>query len=176
MSSTQTHKHAIWMHKAAHELVEYGSTAVFLGLFFLAFTAYRNFVLAEYRITALHYSASIIEALILAKVVLIGDLLHLGRRFEDAPLALTTLFKAVVFSVFVGVFAVLEHTVIGLIHGKGVAGGIHQLMSHGKDEIFSRILVTFVAFVPFFAFWELRRVLGESKVRALFFRKRALKE
>ena len=33
-------------------------------------------------------------------------------------------------------------------------------------------LVIFVAFIPFFAFRELGRVLGEGKIRTLFFRKR----
>jgi hypothetical protein len=33
--------------------------------------------------------------------------------------------------------------------------------------------VIFVAFVPFFAFRELGRVLGEGKIWALFFRRRA---
>ncbi|MBP1598046.1 MAG: hypothetical protein H6Q05_3423 [Acidobacteria bacterium] len=32
--------------------------------------------------------------------------------------------------------------------------------------------VTFDAFIPFFAFRELGRVLGEGKIRTLFFRKR----
>jgi hypothetical protein len=40
---------------------------IYLAIFFGVFTWYRRFVLAEYRITYLHYGTAIIEALILAK-------------------------------------------------------------------------------------------------------------
>jgi len=39
--------------------------------------------------------------------------------------------------------------------------------------LLARCLITFVAFIPFFAFKELGRVLGEDKIRTLFFRGRA---
>jgi len=39
----------------------------------------------------------VLEALVLAKVILIGDVLRLGRRFEDKPLIVPTLYKTVVF-------------------------------------------------------------------------------
>jgi hypothetical protein len=54
---------------------------------------------------------------------LIGDALGLGRGDENKPLIYPTLRKAIVFSCFVGVFAIVEHMVVGLIHGKGLAGG-----------------------------------------------------
>src|SRR5262245_34380390 len=42
-----------------------------------------------------------------------------------------------------------------------------------KYELLARCLITFVAFIPFFAFKELERILGEDKMRTLFFRGRA---
>jgi hypothetical protein len=137
------------------------------------FAWYRRFVLAEYQISYLHYGTAVIEALILAKVILIGDAVGLGRRTHDKPLIYPTVRKAVVFSVFVGIFAIVEHMVEGLIHGKGVAGGLATLWSEGKDEILARCLVTFFAFIPFFAFRELGMLMGEGKLRRLFFRRDA---
>jgi hypothetical protein len=163
----------MWRGRIAHELVEYWINFVYLAVFFAAFTWYRRFVLAEYQITYLHYGTAVIEALILAKVILIGDALGLGRSRENGPLIYPTLRKALVFSCFVGVFAIVEHMVVGLIHGKGVAGGLAALWNEGKDEIFSRGLITFFAFIPFFAFRELGMLLGEGKLRDLFFRRHA---
>jgi hypothetical protein len=159
-----------WKERIARELVNYWITFVYLAVFLGAFAWYRRFVLAEYQITYLHFGTAIIEALILAKVILIGDALGLGRGDENKPLIYPTLRKAVVFSCFVGVFAIVEHMVDGLIHGKGFAGGLAELWSEGKYEIFSRCLITFFAFIPFFAFRELGMLLGEGKLRALFFR------
>lgn len=160
-----------WKHRMGQEFVRYWINVVYLATFFGVFTWYRRFVLAEYRITYLHYGTAIIEALILAKVILIGDALGLNRKDENKPLIYPTVRKAIVFSIFVGIFAVIEHVVGGLFHGKGVAGGLATLWSEGRDEILARCLVTFFAFIPFFAFRELGMLLGEGKLRKLFFRR-----
>jgi hypothetical protein len=161
-----------WKQRIAHELLQYWINVVYLGIFFGAFTWYRRLILAEYGITYLNYGTAIIEALILAKVILIGEALGLGRGDEDKPLIYPTLRKAVVFSVFVGIFAIIEHIVGGVLHGKGVAGGLALLWHEGKDELLARCLVTFCAFIPFFAFRELEMTLGVGKFRRLFFRRR----
>jgi hypothetical protein len=89
-----------WKAKLAHELVEYWINFLYLVFFFGTFTWYRRLVLAEYHISYLHYGAAVIEALILAKVILIGDALRLERRLEERPLIIPTLYNAVVFSLF----------------------------------------------------------------------------
>jgi hypothetical protein len=165
-----------WKQRLAHEFVQYWITVAYLVVFFGAFAWYRRFVLAEYQISYMHYGSAIIEALILAKVILVGDALGLNRGYENKPLIYPTLGKAVVFSIFVGIFAILEHMIEGLIHGTGIAGGLAALWSEGRDEIISRCLVTFFAFIPFFAFRELALVLGEGKLRRLFFRRSAVRE
>ena len=44
-------------------------------------------------------------------------------------------------------------------------------MTH-PSEMIARTIIIFSIFVPFFAFRELRRVIGEDKFRDLFFRMR----
>lgn len=70
-------------------------------------------------------------------------------------------------------FHVLEYMVGGLLRGKGLIGGIEEITSRGKYELLARCMVVFFAFIPFFAFRELGRVLGEGKLRKLFFQRRA---
>ena len=50
---------------------------------------------------------------VLAKVIMVGDILRLGRGLEQKPLIVPTLHRTVVFSVWVGLFSVLEATVPG---------------------------------------------------------------
>ena len=157
--------------KVVHELVEYWINVAYLAVFFGAFTEYRRLILADYHIHYLHYGISLIKALVLAKVIMIGDILHLGRRLEDKPLIVPVLYKAFVFSLWVGLFSIVEHTTTGLLYGKGLAGGVDELLSEGIDELLAGSLVIFLAFIPFFAFKALERVLGEGKVRRLFFRR-----
>jgi hypothetical protein len=165
-----------WKKRILRELVQYWTNVIYLAIFFGAFAWYRRFILAHYDISYLNYGTAIVEALILAKVIMLGDALGLSRGLEDRPLIYPTLYKAIVFSCFVGVFAILEHILGGLLKGKGVAGGLAELWREGKYEIIARCLINFLAFIPFFAFRELRTVLGEGKLHQLFFRRRAAPE
>lgn len=158
--------------KVVHELVEYWINVAYLAVFFGAFSTYRRLVLTEYHIHYLHYGIGLIKALVLAKVIMIGDILHLGRRLEDKPLIVPVLYKAFVFSLWVGLFSIVEHTITALLHGKCLAGGVNELLSEGMSELLAGLLVVFFAFIPFFAFKALERVLGEGKVRRLFFSRR----
>jgi hypothetical protein len=157
--------------KIFHEMAEYWLNVIYLALVFAAFTQYRRFVLAAHGITYTNYWVAVIEALILAKVVMIGDVIRLGRRLEHKPLIYSTLLKTVVFSLFVGVFTIIEHMIKSLLKGEGLTGGLIALLGKGNHELLAGCLVVLVTFIPFFAFRELGRVLGEGKIWALFFRK-----
>ncbi len=167
-----TTKKAGWKQAFSREMIEYGITFAYLAFFFGVFAWYRRLVLAEYQITYLHYGVALVEALVLAKVILVGDALGLGRDFKGKPLIVPAVYRAFVFTLFVGAFEILERTIVGLLHGKGLAGGIHEILSKSTDELLASCLVTFFAFIPFFAFKELGRVLGQGNVRGLLFRKR----
>jgi hypothetical protein len=161
-----------WKQRATREFIEYCINVAYLTVFFGAFTWYRRLILAHYGIAYLHYWISLIKALILAKVIMIADLLGLGRRFENKPLIVPTMYRTVVFTVFVAAFAILEHTIGGLLKGKGLAGGFYEFKSEGWYELLARCLVIFFAFIPFFAFKELGRVLGKGRIVDMFFRKK----
>lgn len=145
---------------------------VYLTLVFAAFTQYRRLILADVGITYTNYGIALVEALILAKVIMIGDMFHLCRSLENKPLIFPTLLKTVVFTLFVGLFVFIEYAVKGLIKGKEALEGIMELLGKGSYEVLAGWLVIFVAFIPFFALRELSRVLGgEGKILALFFRR-----
>jgi hypothetical protein len=159
--------------KVRHELVEYAFNVVYLMLVFAAFTQYRRFLLAEYSITYTNYWVGLIGALILGKVIMIGSRFRLGRWFEDKPLIVPTIYKAVIFSVFVLVFRVVEYAIKGLLHGDGLAAALVEFFAQkGIDEVLANLLVVLVALIPFFAVKELGRVLGRERIAALFFRNR----
>lgn len=151
-----------------HEMKDYLITAAYLAAFFVSFTTYRKLVLAEYHLGYFAYGWALMEAMILAKVILIGQFLHLGDRFRDRPLILSTLWKSIVFGLLVAVFVVLEHVVTALLHHRPVASEF-QLTGGQGYEMLARVQLMLVAFVPFFAFREISAVLGEGKLIELFF-------
>ncbi len=159
--------------RAIEEFKLFWVIATYLGLMLGAFAWYRRLVLSESGISYLHYGGAVIEAMILAKVILIGEALGLGKRFEGAPLIISAIFKSLIFGVFVGLFGILEHAIEGLLHHHAWKQIAHELLSAGREEILARTVVMIVTFIPFFAFWETDRVLGKGKLFALFFRTRA---
>ncbi len=164
-----------WKQKVGRELAEYWLNFAYLFIFFGVFIMYRRLVLAEYEISYYHYGFAFFKALVLAKVVMIGDFLGLAGRLRDKPLIVSTLYKAVVFAVWVFFFDLVEHTVHGLLHGQGFSGGISWIAGN-LDELLAGALVVFFACKPFFAFKELGRVLGVGRIARLFFRKRTALE
>jgi hypothetical protein len=159
-----------WKSKFVNEITEYAINFLYLAVFFGVFTFYRRLVLAEYQISYMNYGFSLIKALILAKVIMIGSLFHLGGKYQDKPLIYPVLYNTIVFTIWVAVFFVLEDMVVGLLHGKGLAGGWQELKSRNVDELLARCVVILFAFIPFFAFKELGRVIGNKTIVELFFR------
>jgi hypothetical protein len=89
-----------------------------------------------------------------------------------SPLIYPTLYKTLVFAVFVGAFKVVEQVIKGLWDGEGLSGALAQFSEKRLELVLANSLVILVAFIPFFAVKELGRVLGTKKIWALFFRTR----
>jgi hypothetical protein len=145
----------------------------YLAFVLVAFANYRRLILAEYQINYLHYGYALVEALVLAKIILIGEALGVGERYSERPLIFTTVFKSIAFGILAAVFAALEHLVEGMIHHKNLEGIWADLISKGIDEILARLLIMIVAFLPFFAIWELQRVIPGVRFFDLFFKERS---
>lgn len=164
-----TGKHAALKEKLVEELKLYWIITLYLAVLFGLLMIYRRLVLAEAGVSYIGYGFAIVEALIIAKVILIGDSFELSRRFADRALVVPVLYRTALFGVFVMVFGVLEHVAEGLFHKKSMGDILQGMLDIGMYELLARMLMLIVAFVPFFAFWELGRALGPQKLTALFF-------
>jgi len=153
--------------RAREELRLYWIITLYLALFLVALTMYRRLVLAEVGIAYLHYGFALVEALILAKIILIGEAIGVGRRFERSSLLVTAVVKSILFSLLAFLFTMVERVIEGLVHGKTWSAILASFVENGFDEMQARALMMFVAFVPFFAFWEMRRVLGAERFEAI---------
>jgi hypothetical protein len=143
--------------------------ALYLWMFLGSFTLYRRLIIDETGASYLHYGIALVEALVIAKVILVGKMFGLGRRFENRPLIVPVVYKTIVFGIFVLLFAVVERLIEGWFHQQGLLGGLREIGDIGTYELGARVLMLIVAFVPFFAFTEIGRVLGIDRLRAMFF-------
>ena len=168
MTSEKTeHRHEL-KRRVVDELEKYLVVAVFLAFFFGSVTTYRRLVLAEYHIGYLEYGWGLVKALILAKVILIGQLFHLGKRFEGRRVIWAILGKTLLFGLLILAFALCEHVISALIHHRGMKEEFTFTTAQGY-ELLARVQLELVALLPLFAFTELDRVLGEGKMASLLF-------
>jgi len=79
----------------------------------------------------------------------------------------------VIFSAFALAFEIVEHVILGWFHGKSPAAVFAEISEKGWPHLAAMTMVVFFAFLPFFAFRELGRVLGEGKIKELFFSRRS---
>ena len=165
-------KSTAW-HKVVHEFQELLVVSLLVTPFFLSFTAYRRLLVHEPVSAFFDYGMALVNALVLAKVILIGEIAGLGKRVEKRPLLISTIAKALVFSVFALAFHILEIIVRGLLHHDTFGGALHGVVVAESGELLTRGLIFFFAFIPFFALRELRRVLGEVEFKDLFLGKKS---
>jgi hypothetical protein len=167
MSSTViAQKSDIWQ-RLGHEMKKYVAIVLYLAFFFGSVVNYERLVLAGYHIGYTEFGVAIVKALVLGKVILIGEALHVGERFRGRALWLPVLWKTFVFSLFIAAFVVVEHLVGAAVHHRTLAEEFQFVTQH-RDIVLARIQLETVALVPLFAFMELGRVLGERELHSLF--------
>ena len=159
--------------KAIHELREYLTVLLFLAPLFGAFSTYRMLLQGRFREGSFEYGTALINALILSKIILVGEYLRLGKRQEKRPLIYSTVYKSFVFTLLVAVFQVLEGAVKGVWHGEGLAGPLPCSATEVRPNCWLSAWLTFAPSLPFFALREIRWVLGGARLADLFFRSSA---
>lgn len=158
--------------RAYREFKEFLVIALYLWVIFSLLIWHKSLILNEEHISYLARGIALINALVLAKFVLIAKALHLGDQADDAPLIYPTLLKSGLFSIMLAVCKILEDAAVGFYHGKTFSQSIADLGGGTLKGILTLTLLLIVMLIPFFAFGELRRILGEGQLTQLFFRPR----
>ena len=152
--------------KVLHEFEEVLILTAYLAFFFCALATYSMLLLDNLHISYFAYGTALINAAVMAKVILIGEAVHAGRKFEGKALVVSAFWKSFVFGWLVFAFHIIEEMAKNLIQGKDAAGAFRGIR---LDDLLSRSVVVFCTFVPLFGFREVRRVIGRDRFRALFF-------
>jgi hypothetical protein len=158
--------------KAWQGMKDYFIISLYLWLIFGLFVIYQSVILAEHDIPFAMHGFALINALALAKVMLVAREFNFADNFKDAPLIIPTLFKSAAFAVILGCFKILEEIGVGLYHGRSISESIIEVVGGRIEGILVFIALLAVELIPFFGFTELRRVFGEGKLERLFFTSR----
>ena len=165
-----------WAQRVIDELTGFLGIAAYLWACFGVLAIHEYLVLRQHQIQYVFYGFAITNALILGKVVVVAEKFHLGERFRSSPLICAILYKAFVFSLAFFCFEVIEHSVFGIVKGRGIVESLPRYGGGGLVGILSTGVITFVMLIPFFAFREIGRAIGEDELHALIFTRRAVKK
>jgi hypothetical protein len=160
--------------RAYSEFKEFLMLTIYLWLFLGMFILYKSVVLAENHIDFAAHGVALINALVLAKFMLIVRAFHPAKQTEDAPLIYPTLVKAGIFAVTLMVLKILEDITVGYFHHRSFTESIADLGGGSWRAILIFTVILFLVLIPLTAFGEVQRVLGEGKLQGLFLRPRDL--
>jgi len=140
---------------------------ILLGLFAL----HKSIVLNEPH-PFYHQGFAVINAFVLAKIMLIAEVFHVADNLKHKPLIYPIVYKSAVFSLILLSCHVLEETLSAAWHGQSVA---EKIMDSGGGSLIGLVVsavIMFVVLMPFFAFREMGRDIGNQKLFEQFFRQR----
>jgi len=158
---------------ALREAKRFLAMFLYLWVLFALFVLHESIVLAQHDVTFSPYGIALVNALVLAKVMLVAEDLHLGRWLEGKPLVYPILYKSAAFTVVFICVHVAETFIEGILRGKTALASLPAIGAGGLEHIVSAGVIVSFALIPFFAFTEFRRVVGESELRALLFHARS---
>jgi hypothetical protein len=95
--STVSSKGAVLKQKAVHEFEQFFGISLYLAFVFCAVATNRMLLLNKFNDAYFYYAAALINALVIAKIILIGEYAHVGKKYEAKPLLLSAVYKALLF-------------------------------------------------------------------------------
>lgn len=140
---------------------------LYLWILFGLFVLNERTILKEHGIDFAMHGWALVNAFILAKVMLVVEDLRLGRWLEEKPLVYPIVFESLLLAVLFLLFHVLEHVISGMIGGESWRESVPAIGGGGITGVVCVALVVFASLIPFFAFKHLGRAVGHDKVRAL---------
>ena len=162
--------------RAVSELKKYAAIAFYLWILFSLFEIHRYAVLREFNLSSLSgykIGFALVNALIMGKVILIGEALHVGEQLSEKRLIFSVLFKSAAFALLVVCFDIVEEVIVGMIHGKSLAASIPQMAGGGLEGKALFGMMAFVVLIPFFLFTEVQKVIGRETLQSLILRERS---
>ena len=147
----------------------------FVLMFFYLWALLLLFLLNEdiiLRKRGINYPAqgfALLNAFMLAKVMLLVEDLDLGRWLRRRPLIFPIIQESMFLAVLFICFHIVEHVVIGWFKGEALAASVPHIGGGGFIGLACVAAILFIVLLPFFAFKHIARELGRGRLRAMMF-------
>jgi hypothetical protein len=152
--------------RAVSELEEYAIITAYLWLLFAVLSLHKQLV-QGHGISFWLQGFAIVNALIFGKVVLIGQALEVGKGLERRALVWVVLGKSLIFAILLLAFHIVEEAIRLWFESKPLSEAFADL-GGTLPGLVTNAAIFFVALIPFFAFREAARILGNGALLNLF--------
>ena len=155
--------------KAIEEFRAFLIMAVYLWLVFALMLLNEAVVLKKPNFNFLAQGFAVINALVLAKVMLIADDLGYGRELDHLPLIWPILYKSISYALLFVIFHEFEHFVVAWINGKLSTFSLPTLAGGSWAGAACVWAAMTLSLMPFFAIREISKLIGTGRVWRLMF-------
>jgi hypothetical protein len=153
--------------RAVGELEKYAVITVYLWLLFALFSLHKQLV-QGHGISVWQQGFAIVNALIFGKVILIGQALEVGKGLERRALVWVVLGKSLIFAILLLAFHIVEEAIRAWLESEPLSAAFADF-GGTLPGLLTYAAIFFVALIPFFAFQEAARILGNGALWNLFF-------
>ena len=161
-----------WKKRALDELRKLSITVGYLWVLLSVFTLHREIILANYHINySARFGFAFINAVILAKFMWLGEILHAGKKAAAKALLYSMLWNSALFTIILMVCHLLEEALIKVWHGQSFAASFSETVADPRG-IFATMLLMFVVLIPFFFAKGLIEILGKDEIKRLLLKAR----
>ncbi len=159
----------ITLAKLKNELFTMMLLAAYFGAWLATLVLLKNLVLAEYHITAYGFSAILVGALVLSKVVLVLEHVSLGQWVRSRPAWVNVILRTALYSLGVFIVLVLEKTIEGSHEYGGLAGSLSALFERADIiHVWLNSICLSAALLSYNMLSVIRMRLGSGAVLRMF--------
>src|SRR5215471_4412047 len=123
-----------WKKRAFVELRNLSITVIYIWVFLSVFALHREIILKSYHINySTKFGFAFINAVILAKFMWLGEILHAGKMAAGKALIYSTLWNAALFAAILMIFRLLEEALVKVWHGSSIAASFSEAVRDPRD-------------------------------------------
>jgi len=148
---------------------DFGLAALYFGCWIGALLLLKSLILAEYQIASHGWSAVLVGALVLSKVVLVLEHVSLGAWMRDRPAWVHVALRTVLYTLGVAIVLVLEKGFEARHEHGGFGPALRQLFQQEDvHHVWANTLCLSGALLGYNALSVVRQHLGERGLRRIF--------
>lgn len=153
--------------RAAEELKRYALISGYLFICFAVVMFYDASQAAAKQGAWAGLSVAMVKALVIGKLILIGEALKPGTRLKAPTLLYRVAWRTLGLLGVLILLKIIEELIIGLVHGKSVSGIVGELAAQSWMSLAGPVLLMLLILIPMVAATEIDRAIGSGGLKGL---------